>query len=165
MSGAHVLNADQVGPLQLPMFMRAHDLVDSLTGTLDSSYDHPDDVMDRKLAKSKEPYEEGSHGSGVYSSVKAEGVKTPVQLVHGEGGSLMMGHGHHRVAAAAGVATESKGHRDMWVPVVHTDAREGSSLPVNAYSSAETKREVGKDYRRWSEDTPAFTADLGWRRK
>jgi hypothetical protein len=156
---AHVLNVDQMGAhVQLPMFMRATDIVSSLTGTLDSSYSHPDEVMESKLQASKGRAGHG-HGTGVYESVKAHGVLNPVQLVHGEGGSLMQGQGHHRVAAAADI--ESRGS-PKWVPVVHTDAREGTNLAVNAYSDPTTKKRVIHDYRTWSEHTPAIGHDIGW---
>jgi hypothetical protein len=159
MSGRDVLNADQVGPMQLPMFMRARDLADSLTGTLDKS-DYPvKEVMHYKLQASKGRIGHG-HGTGVYDAVAREGVLNAVQLVHGMNQSLLMGQGHHREAAAEDI--ERQTGRDVWVPVVHTDAREHSSMPVDIYSDVSEKRAAISDYRHWSETTTAIGQDVGW---
>lgn len=162
MSGRDVLNADQVGPMQLPMFMRARDLADSLTGTLDKSEYSVEEVMEHKLRASKGRMGHG-HGTGVYDSVAREGVLNPVQMVHGMNNSLLMGQGHHRVAAAEDI--ERQTGKDKWVPVVHTDARKNSPDPVDIYSDVVEKRRVIHDYRKWSEGTPAFGQDLGWDRQ
>jgi len=145
--------------MQLPMFMRARDLADSLTGTLDRSEYSPEEVLESKLDQSLHPM--GSpHGSGVHDSVARQGVINPVQLVHGMGRSLLMGQGHHRTAAAADI--EHATGQDKWVPIIHTDAREGSKAPVDIYSDVHEKRGAIHDYRQWSEHTPAIGQDLGW---
>jgi hypothetical protein len=159
MSARDVLNADQTGPMQLPMFMRASDLADSLTGTLDRSYLAPDEVMEQKLSQSTRSLGMG-HGSGVHESVAREGVLNPVQLVHGMNQSLLLGQGHHRTAAAENI--ERRGGGDKWVPLIHTDAREHTDAPVDIYSDVSEKRGAIADYRRWSEHTTAIGQDLGW---
>ena len=158
MAATHHLNAEQTGHIQLPMFMRATDLRESITGTIDRSFEDPDEVMESKLTASKRTT--GGHGSGVHKSIKERGVINPVQLVHAEHGNLMMGQGGHRAAAADDIMRTTG--KDVWVPVVHTDAREGSANPVNTYSEPEAKREAIADYRRWSQDTPAFGQDIHW---
>jgi hypothetical protein len=159
MSGRDVLNANQTGPMQLPMFMRATDLRESLTGTLDTPYEHPDEVMKRKLGESKRSG--SSHGAGVHSSVSKQGVLNPVQLVHGVKGGLLSGQGHHRIAAAADIAQSSG--RDMWVPLVHTDAREGTRTPISAiYSESSDRRRVVADHRKFIEHTPGLGQDIQW---
>lgn len=161
MSGRNVLNADQTGPMQLPMFMRARDLADSLTGTLDRSHQSVEEVMDQKLYQSQQHI--GPHGGGVYESVQREGVINPVQLVHGMNQSLLMGQGHHRTAAAEDI--ERQTGQDKWVPVVHTDAREHSNVPVDIYSDIVEKKAAINDYHNWRTNTPAIGHDVGWLQK
>ena len=132
MAAAEHLNGDQTGDVQLPMFMRATDLRESITATVDQSYDDPDTVMESKLDQSRRVR---GHGAGVLKSVAERGVINPVQIIHAEHGNIMMGQGGHRVAAADHIMRTTG--KDVWVPVVHTDAREGSANPVNIYSSAE----------------------------
>ena len=156
------LRAGMEGPVQLPMFMQAEHLLGSLTATADQSYTDTDTVMNRKLRKSKAPPGSG-HGAGVHASVAKEGVLNPVQMIHAEGGDLMMGQGHHRVAAAAEI--ERRTEKPKWVPVVHTDAREESELPLNVHSEDYDKRAVIADYRKWSENTTAIGQDLGWKHR
>jgi hypothetical protein len=157
--GEQFLSDNPAKAMQLPMFMRAHDLMGSLTGTLDFSYDEPEDVLDRKLVRSKKPVGEG-HGAGVHASVEREGVINPVQLIHAESGGLMMGQGHHRIAAAAEISRRTG--RDMWLPVVHTDARESTDNPISIYSDVYEKKQAIADYRQWSHTTPAIGQDVGW---
>jgi hypothetical protein len=152
------INADQHKNYQLPMFVRATDLVDSLTATADSSYDAPEEVMQEKL---KASHRRTGRGAGVYDSVRKEGVLNPVQVIHAMHGNVMMGQGHHRVAAADDISRETG--KDMWVPVVHTVADETSDIPLSIYSSTSEKRAVIADHRRAIEDTPAFGHDIMWR--
>jgi len=124
--GQFTLNADDMGkPTQLPMFMPAQELRDSLTATADMPASSVDEVFDIKLTDSMRSRAEGQHGSGVFSSVQEKGVLNPVQLIHGDN-DLMMGQGHHRAAAAdfdAGLPQPGGKTKDQWLPVVHTDAR------------------------------------------
>jgi hypothetical protein len=120
------LNPDAMGkPTQLPMFMPASDLRDSITATADMPNYSVDEVMDIKLTDSMRMRQEGQHGSGVYSSVEKQGVLNPVQLIHGDN-DIMLGQGHHRAAAADFESSLSK--RPQWLPVVHTDARSGTKI-------------------------------------
>jgi hypothetical protein len=114
--------------------------------------------MDQKLYQSQQHI--GPHGGGVYKSVEREGVLNPVQMVHGMSNSLLMGQGHHRTAAAEDI--ERKRGRDVWVPVVHTDAREHSPTPVDIYSDVNEKRAAIQDYHNWRTTTPALGLDVGW---
>jgi hypothetical protein len=160
MSAADHLNVAQTGrPVQLPMFMKAEHVLGSLTGTVDSSFDDPEDVMARKLVESKRSK---GHGSGVHESVSKEGVLNAVQLVHGTHGALMMGHGHHRVAAAAEISRREG--RDMWIPVTHTDASEKTAYPVSQgiEGSTEHKMRALSDYLNWSRTTQGRQADIAW---
>jgi hypothetical protein len=88
-------------------------------------------------------------------------VLNPVQVIHAMHGNVMMGQGHHRVAAADDISRETG--KDMWVPVVHTVADETSDIPLSIYSSTGEKRAVIADHRRAIEDTPAFGHDIMWR--
>jgi len=48
------------------------------------------------------------------------------------------------------------------VPVVHTDAREHSATPVDAFSDISEKRAAINDYNDWRTNTPALGQDVGW---
>jgi hypothetical protein len=148
---------------QLPMFMRGNDLIDTLTGTLDSSSLPVENVMTRKVNESRRPI--GMvHGGGVYKAVAAEGVLSPVQLIHGVRDDRIMGQGHHRAAAAAEIEYETG--KAKWVPVIHTDAREHSHQPYdNTQAGALDKLGVMADHREWGMTTSAWGADVGWRQK
>jgi hypothetical protein len=140
------------------MFVEAKELRSSLTRTIDSASQSVGDVMDYKLKESKA---DTGHGSGVYGSVQRKGVLNPVQLVHGTEGSLLLGHGHHRVAAAADIS-ETTG-KDKWIPVVHTDASEKSNYPVSATGSATYhKMKALDDYGRFSRATGGNKEDAAW---
>jgi hypothetical protein len=145
------------GPIQLRMFMRAQELRESITATLDHSFDDPDAVMENKLDASKRT---SGRGAGVYDAIQREGVLSPVQLVHGMHENIMMGQGHHRTAAADDIARQTG--KDMWVPVVHTDAREGSNNPVSIYSEHEDKKAAVADYRKFADHTEASDTDFMW---
>lgn len=123
--------ADHDGPVQLPMFMAANDLVDSITFTADNPSSGKDAVMDMKLQEAKtggvnSAHRTARHGEpNFHDSVGAEGVKEPVQMIHTDN-NTMMGQGHHRVASASEHSALSGS--PQFVPVVHTDARSGTKF-------------------------------------
>jgi hypothetical protein len=97
---------------QLKMFMSPSEIEFS------SSVDHPhetfEDVLETKLQR--------AHSSGLYSNIEKEGVKAPIQVIHDRRtGKNILGHGHHRYAAAS--ALEETSQPDILVPVVHTEAK------------------------------------------
>ena len=63
------------------------------------------EVMDRKLSESR--------ASGLYDSIKAQGVSKPVYLTHKAIFGQVVGDGHHRIAAAHDIDPK------MLVPVEH----------------------------------------------
>jgi hypothetical protein len=178
MAASQHLNAEQSGPMQLPMFMRASDYVDSLTGTIDSSDREISHVLYQKVQKAKMPKISDSmtdltrhkmaHGTGVYDDVEQHGVLNPVQMVHGMNQELLMGQGGHRAASAFDIAERTG--KSMWLPVIHTDAREGSQTPVSLdplshTSGTDAKKAALKDAWTFSEHTPAYGEHMGWRQK
>jgi hypothetical protein len=161
MAASDHLSVDQHGNMQLPMFVRAPDLVDNLTGTIDRATESVDEVMDKKQDAAMQPVHAG-HGGGVYASVSQRGVESPVQLVHGTRGDLIMGQGHHRTASADAIARTTG--RDMWLPVIHTDARESSHHPLEAgyAGTLDAKYDALDDYQNWSNTTPAAMHNYTW---
>lgn len=146
--GQFTLNAaDMSKPVQLPMFMPAQELRDSLTATADMPVRSVEEVFDIKLTDSMRKREEGAHGSGVFTSVQEKGVLNPVQMIHGDN-DLMMGQGHHRAAAAdfdAGL-----NDKDQFVPVVHTDARGSDVFDID------NRRSAMKDMGEFTKNTGAY---------
>jgi hypothetical protein len=147
------LNAgDMDKPVQLPMFMPAQELRDSLTATADLPSYSVDEVFDIKLTDSMRCREAGAHGSGVFSSVQEKGVLNPVQLIHGDN-DLMMGQGHHRAAAAdfdAGLPQPGGKPKDQWLPLVHTDKRGQDLFDVD------TRRSAMQDMGEFTKNTGAY---------
>jgi hypothetical protein len=123
--------ADHAGPVQLPMFMEANNLLDSLTLTADNPSMSKDMVMDIKLHEAKSGGANSAHLTqrpgepNFHDSVGAEGVKEPVQVIHTDN-NIMMGQGHHRVASASEHSAMTGS--PQFVPVVHTDARSGTKF-------------------------------------
>lgn len=123
-----------INPRQLKLFMTAQEVMDSVSDSVDrmGSYtdvDHDtgeqiqvpaetmDDLWKQKLSESK-----GGGAFGrvpLYDSIKEKGVQRHVTLQTNPDGSLTMGQGHHRVAAAADIA--KKTGRQMYVPVIYDD--------------------------------------------
>jgi hypothetical protein len=167
------------GPVQLPLFMPASDLYESLTATADNPWMPVEEVMEKKLERTKQPgnpHEGRATGTGVFQSVVEHGVVNPVQMIHTQT-DIMMGHGHHRVAAADEIARMSTSSKpevreqlsklrpDAWVGVVHTDSRskraqrrQGQNLrsklnpPINVTPwdpASEERRAAGQDYLRY----------------
>jgi hypothetical protein len=134
-------------PVQLPMFMPAQELRDSLTATADLPFNSVEEVFDIKLTDSMRPRQEGQHGSGVFSSVQEKGVLNPVQLIHGDN-DLMMGQGHHRAAAADFDAGLNK--KDQFLPVVHTDVRGSDTF------EPDVRRAAMKDMGEFTKNTGAY---------
>jgi hypothetical protein len=134
-------------------------------------------VLEDKLTAAKRPMAAG-HGGGVYDSVKKVGVLSPVQLVHADPGNLMLGQGHHRVAAAADIS-ETTG-KAKWVPIIHTDsstpssgtfkvrgqerpiATERQTDPIDIWSSRDEKLQALRDHHEWSMSTDAFGTTQKW---
>jgi hypothetical protein len=94
---------------QLPMFMTAGDIKSKITYSDDG--DVGGKLWSRKLSESKR--------GGLYRSIKAKGVKKPVELQRNLNRSTFtpvgyqLNDGHHRVAAAADIDP------NMLVPVTH----------------------------------------------
>lgn len=154
---------ENLQPEQLAMFMPA--------GTL-RTYDSVDRQADKqtinelwtkKLRESKKPGDPHTldmtvgHGAGVYDSVKAEGVKTPVNVSYRkERGARIptMGNGNHRVAAQADI------NPDALVPVLHhdnlSDATKGGYEP--ATKRAESAKGEAKRKAEWAKRRPLGTS-------
>jgi hypothetical protein len=117
--------------LQLKMFMTADELVDSLTMTSDMPTRSVDHVLDFKAAEAKSGSKDNALRStrrgetSLYDSIKKDGVRHPVQLIHTDE-NLVLGQGHHRVAVAHELSYQDG--KDRFIPVVHTDATSGSGL-------------------------------------
>jgi hypothetical protein len=62
-------------------------------------------VMDQKLGESRV--------TGLYDSIKAQGVSSPVYVTHNEKFGQTVGDGHHRIAAAHDIDP------NMLIPVEH----------------------------------------------
>jgi hypothetical protein len=160
------LSADDMDKnVQLPMFMHAQELRDSVTTTADMPVRSVDDVMEFKVTNALAPRVRGNHGSGVYESVQKEGVKSPVQLAHGDE-DIMLGQGHHRVAAISDQADQGKA-TNPWVPVVHTDARSGTKHMDQDDSGygirdVEVRRSVIKDMSEFEKNTGAYYRSDKW---
>jgi hypothetical protein len=63
------------------------------------------DVMDQKLGESR--------ATGLYDSIKAQGVSSPVYVTHNARFGQTVGDGHHRIAAAHDIDP------NMLIPVEH----------------------------------------------
>ena len=158
--------ADHDGPVQLPMFMAANDLVDSITYTADFPSSGKDAVMDIKLHEAKRGTVNNAHRGArpgepnFHDSVGAEGVKEPVQMIHTDNNN-MLGQGHHRVASASEHSVTSGSPH--FVPVVHTDARSGTNLK-GADSLADDGRRARAalaDHQEFEKNTGVFYAKAG----
>jgi hypothetical protein len=62
-------------------------------------------IMDQKLGESRV--------TGLYDSIKAQGVSSPVYVTHNEKFGQTVGDGHHRIAAAHDIDP------NMLIPVEH----------------------------------------------
>lgn len=116
---------------QLPMFMTAGEIKDTVRPGDAEGYDSESDMWS---AKTDESHVEGSsvdhsapNRSGALSladSVAREGVREPVGIFHEDDGP-MLGDGHHRVATAY---AQGPGR---YVPVEHHESmRSGYGVPV-----------------------------------
>ena len=114
---------------QLPMFMEAQEIRSSIQGTADYPNHPVDDVMKHKKSEADR--------SGLTESIRTDGVQQPVQLVHkrddegyGDTSTTIMGHGHHRVAAASDISKETG--QPKYVPVVHSEYDHNAPFPSHA---------------------------------
>jgi hypothetical protein len=146
---------------QLKMFDTAKNLVgDLLTGRLASHetdlYSGEDgpltpkqeasanlSMMRDKLRESKEPFEEGGHGSGVYDSIELNGFKGHVTLDQSRDKPALW-EGHHRLAAAGSM------DGDQWVGLNHVVPQGGGAA-----------RKIDDDYATMY---PQNVGDLEWAR-
>lgn len=152
--------ADHDGPVQLPMFMAANDLVDSLTLTADNPSVGRDMVMDIKLHEAKKGGVNSAHRTArdgettFHDSVGAEGVKEPVQMIHTDN-NTMMGQGHHRVASAEEHSALSGS--PQFVPLVHTDARSGTEFEgADSMGTEEVRRRALVDHQEFEKNTGLY---------
>lgn len=125
---------NHLNPKQLKLFMTPQEVMDSVSDSVDRSWEYtdvdpetgekvtiPEQTMDElwedKLFEStgKRPVDEKS----LYDSIKDKGVQRHVTLQLNRDGSLSMGQGHHRVAAAADIA--KKTGRQMYIPVLYDE--------------------------------------------
>lgn len=156
--------ADHDGPVQLPMFMAANDLVDSLTITADNPSVGKDMVMDIKLHEAKtggvnNAHRIARHGEPtLHDKIGEEGVKDPVQMIHTDK-NTMMGMGHHRVASAEEHSVTSGS--PQFVPVVHTDARSGTKFEgADSMGTADARRDAVGDHREFEKNTGLYYEKL-----
>ena len=156
--------ADHDGPVQLPMFMAANDLVDSVTLTADMPSAGKGRVMDVKLDEAKRGGHLNAHrdqGRGepnFHDSVGAEGVKEPVQMIHTDN-NTMMGQGHHRVASASEHSAMTGS--PQFVPLVHTDARSGTKFEgADSMGSSDARRDALGDHKEFEKNTGLYYEKL-----
>lgn len=149
--GSQFLNADEMDkPVQLPMFMQARDLMDSLTRTVDYEGDSVEQVM---------TFKNSDHvGTGpLRESIRSKGVQVPVQIIHDDN-DITMGQGHHRAAIADAVAPDS------FVPVIHTDGRTGSDLGHPGWAESRRRHNQLLDSMQFVEHSEnAWTSENAWR--
>lgn len=107
---------DHINPQQLPMFMDAVSIQENVTGSVEESRYFPpsEELWDEKLAEAKH---EGGPNPSLYSQIRRNGVEDPVTLIIPGGHDLIMGQGHHRVAAAAHI--QRKTGKTKYVPIIH----------------------------------------------
>lgn len=147
------------GYQQLPMFMTADDMEQSITITADqmAGTRTPREVLGIKSLNAQQRLGRG-RGSGVYDSVAAHGVGHPVQLIHTDS-DIMMGDGHHRVSSAIdqmkrgqplGLQQGDPGER--FIPVIHTDRPDMSRWP--GYETADIRDAIGEahQFRNYSDN-------------
>lgn len=133
---------DHVQPQQLAMFMSSKEILATHTsaevlpvngGSVQRQTKH---LWDRKLAESKMNKHEAYGPVSRYDSIKQEGVKTPIDLVHHYEERLMSSgtnkivEGHHRIAS------QNDQDPDKLMPVLHHE-------DMSNYRS----QGVGKAYR------------------
>lgn len=151
----------QEGYQQLPMFMTADDLQQSITITGDgiAGTRDPETVLGIKSLNAQQKLGRG-RGSGVYNAIKEEGVKNPVQLIHTDS-DIMLGDGHHRTGSAIDQARSGVG-ANRFIPVIHTDRPEMKH--AQGYSTPEIKDAIaeGHGYRDYSDE--AFGSHFQFKR-
>jgi polysaccharide deacetylase 2 family uncharacterized protein YibQ len=121
-----------LNPKQLKLFMTPDEIMESVSDSVDRAGSYtvvgyetggqitvPEETMEdlwkTKLAESKGRRQPTS----LYNSIKEHGVQRHVTLQMEHDGSLTMGQGHHRVAAAADIA--KKTGRQIYIPVAYDD--------------------------------------------
>jgi hypothetical protein len=121
-----------LNPKQLKLFMTPDEIMESVSDSVDRAGSYTDvdyetgeqitvpeetmeDLWKTKLAESKGRRQPTS----LYNSIKEHGVQRHVTLQMEHDGSLTMGQGHHRVAAAADIA--KKTGRQIYIPVIYDD--------------------------------------------
>lgn len=110
--------SEHLNSRQLKLFMTPQEIMGSVVDSVDRGYDEPiEDLWDEKLEESKGALKTNS-GKSLYDSIADKGVQRHVTLQQ-DGGHLVMGQGHHRVAAAADIAKRTG--RQMYIPVVYDE--------------------------------------------
>ena len=116
---------------QLKLFMTPQEIMGSVVDSVDRAPEYEDydieneknvmvpaetmeDLWASKLSESKG---KGSGPESLYDSIAKHGVQRHVTLEDHGNGTLYMGQGHHRVAAAADIS--EKTGRPMYIPVVY----------------------------------------------
>lgn len=127
--------SDHLG-YQLRLFVDPQEHIDELTASTDLiTYGNAAHMWATKLNESLKPEGTG-HGSGVYKSVAAEGVHTPINVQLNKKNELIQHEGHHRLISAA-TAQEMTG-RQQWVPVQYQ--KSWSFFPVSAQRMTKNDR-------------------------
>lgn len=109
---------DHLNPNQLKLFMSPEEILSSVHDSVDLGYgEDMGDLMEQKLSESKGT-PRGSQDS-LYDSISRHGVKRHVTLEQDPDGGLIMGQGHHRVAAAADL--NKRFGRTIEIPVIYDD--------------------------------------------
>jgi ParB-like nuclease domain len=101
---------------QLDMFRPAKDFKN--TSNIDVEYEHMTDPSKDKNTIKKEHADykvDAAKKSGLYESIKSDGVKKPVFIAHSKRFGEMVSDGGHRVAAATDI------NPNMLVPVEHSE--------------------------------------------
>lgn len=112
-------------PVQFKLFMTGTEWQAAITHSSDGPIEH---VWQQKENESKAPASAGTHGAGVYDSIKEHGFdlsrgaapnfildETP----NGKDLKFVQGEGHHRVAAAAAIERETG--KPVYLPVNYID--------------------------------------------
>lgn len=141
--------SDHLHPVQLQMFMRPQEVLDTMQGSVEQrDMSMIQGHLTHKLREAKirgEPYlanhdgELIGQGPSLYDQVKTHGVEKPIILQHTENyrgdPMLLLGNGHHRLAAAQ--AAEQETGQQQYIPVIHDDNYMGSSRTKDTFGVAE----------------------------
>jgi hypothetical protein len=109
-------------PDQLKLFMSGGEWKRAVSDSVDRQFATGPKTMRsvwrEKLAESKEPADDNSHGSGIHDALSTHGYQhsttDPPTIFVGSNNESVQGEGHHRIAAAADI--ERTTGRKIWIP-------------------------------------------------